>query len=280
MPSGPRPSLGSSSGFLRRRPDPENDRTGRACSTPAHRAEGESGVEREGGSKGKNNLSLAEELQNLADSRRSLRGIPNLSRHSDSSFDHLSHRSRASQKTFVDPRAAQRSRRDDSPPELLDQFEEVGQRSNTSRVREPPRTRVSQEVSRPAQRAGASADLLEQLALDEQAEMAALEKRLHELRDPNLIAHRDSILGAGARQSVGSRQEQPLQSQPRRDEARPSSPFARMGNYIGNMIGGLTGVGFADQDRNDGHGSGRGSDGSRRQDDDNHNDPPVGGGGG
>ena len=200
MPSGPRPSLGSSSGFLRRRPDPENDRTGRACSTPAHRAEGESGVERDGGSTGKNNLSLAEELQNLADSRRSMRGIPNLSRHSDSSFDHLSHRSRASQKTFVDPRAAQRSRRAESPPELLDQFEEIGQRSNASRVREPPRTRVSQEVSRSAQRAGASANLLEELALDEQAEQAALEERLAELRNPDLIAHRDSILGGGARQ--------------------------------------------------------------------------------
>ena len=80
MPSGPRPSLGTSSEFLRRRPDPENDRTGRACSTPAPRAVGESRVERGDGTKGKTNTSLAEELESLADARRSKRGIPTLSK--------------------------------------------------------------------------------------------------------------------------------------------------------------------------------------------------------
>ena len=218
MPSGPRPSLGTSSGFLRRRPDPENDRAGRACSTPV----GEGQVERGDGTKGKINTTLAEELESLADARRSMRGIPTLSRHSDSSFDHLTRRGRTSHRTFVDPGVAQSRRRDESPPELVDQFQNVGQRSHTSQVREHPPTRVSSEVPkvpRPAPRTKASSNLLEDLA-DDQAVQAELERRLAALR-MDTLREVDSILAGRARQSRESQREPPPQTQQARDGEEP-----------------------------------------------------------
>ena len=70
---------------------------------------------------------MAEDLEILADARRSVRGLPTRGRESESPFDHLAHRSRTSQRTSVDPRVAQLSRRAESPPELVDQFENIGQ---------------------------------------------------------------------------------------------------------------------------------------------------------
>ena len=160
---------------------------------------------------------MAEDLGILADARRSIRGLPTHGRESDSSFDNLAHRSRTSRRTSVSPRVAHLSRRAESPPELVDQFENIGQRSSTSQVREQPQTSVGPKVPRPAQRTEASSNLLDELA-NERAEEAELERRLADLR---LDAHRDSILGGGANQNIESQREPPPQSHQVRDGEGP-----------------------------------------------------------
>ena len=135
-PPGPRPPLGVSSWSLGKKPNPDHDRTGRACSTPATHAGGESRVERSGGTRERSRTTLAEELGLLADARRSSRGIYSRGRDSDSSFDNLVQRSRTFQQASVGPKVAQPIRRAESPPPLVDQFENIGRRSNTSQVRE------------------------------------------------------------------------------------------------------------------------------------------------